>query len=513
MVKPIEEPAYIKHRIELFERLYAKQQEETKHKPSVPIKITMLDGTVLEGESYRTSPYDIANSISQGLAQSSVIAKVNEDLWDMTRVLESDCSLEFLKFSDAVGKDTFWHSSAHFLGQALELVYGGDLAYGPPIADGFFYDMRMPEGMTVKEEECKQLEDMVNKMSKDKQVFERLVVSKADLLEMFKYNPFKQRIIREKVMTEYTTAYRCGPLIDLCRGPHIRNAGMIKGVSIHRPTSSHWEGKKDGEVLQRVYAISFPEKQMLKDWLTIQEEAAKRDHRRIGKEHDLFFFNEFSAGSAFFTPKGAHIYKELVSLQRNGYHARKFTEVITPNIFSTKLWKVSGHYQHYKENMFLMTGEKPTPVADDELKALNAALEATDADVVKEKANLKDTLAGLEAKMTGASPEMRATLEAKINRLKAHPPISLRKATHDREVAAAKVDEKTDALIKMASARMEIMNKDLVTANFALEEAVAHVTEMLDEAKLPPGDAFFARKEVLAADAELPADAQVLNHD
>lgn len=501
---------YIKHRLDMFQKLYAKQQEEQKQKPKKPIKITMPDGSVKDGEANHTSPYDIAKSISQGLSQSAVVAKVNGTLWDMTRPLEDDSTLELIKFDDPVGKETFWHSSAHFLGQALELMYGGDLAYGPPIAEGFFYDMRMPEGVTIKEEECKGLIEMVNKMSKEKQEFQRLVISKKDLLEMFMYNPFKQRIIREKVMDEYTTAYRCGPLIDLCRGPHIRNAGMIKGVSLHKPTQSYWEGNANAESLQRLYGVTFPDKQMLKDWITVQEEAAKRDHRRIGKEQDLFFFNDLSAGSAFFTPRGAHIYKKLVELQRSEYHKRGFSEVITPNIYSTKLWCISGHYQHYKDNMFIIAGEKPHIVADDELKCLQAGLADKEKTLAAEKKKMTDELEGLEAELKGADPEARKRIEGRINTIKAHPPVAVRKATHERDRMAKKVEAKQDALIQAATVHVKELQEKLTGLEFDLEEAVVAAQEVINKSNMGPGDAFFARKDLLAADMELPEDSRVL---
>lgn len=513
MGKLIEEPKYIKHRLDMFAKLYAKQQEELQQKPSQTIKMTLPDGSVKDADTFRTSPYDIAKGISQGLAQSAVIAKVNGVLWDMTRPLVADATLEFLKFSDPDGQETFWHSSAHFLGQALELKYGGDLAYGPPIADGFFYDMRMPEGgKTIKVDELQEIEDMITKMSKEKQAFERLVISKTDLLEMFKFNPFKQRIIREKVEDEYTTAYRCGPLIDLCRGPHIRNAGQIKGLSIHKPTSSYWEGNADAEALQRVYGITFPEKQMIKDWKVIQEEAAKRDHRKIGKEHDLFFFNELSAGSAFFTPRGAHIYLQLVGLQRQEYHKRGFSEVITPNIFSTKLWKTSGHYQHYKDNMFLLSGEKPNVVADEELKALNDKLKEKEDALAAEKKRFSEKLKALEAQLKDADDKLRKEVEGVINKMKAHPPISVRRASHARDAVAAELEKKLESLVESATEKVNKLNETLVDKEFELEEALVEAADELKKANLGPGEMFFARKTLLAADSQLPADSQVFDH-
>lgn len=202
------------------------------------------------------------------------------------------------------------------------------------------------------------MEDLVKKIVKEKQPFERLEMKKADLLKMFEYNEFKHRILNEKVTTETTTVYRCGPLIDLCRGPHVRNTGKIKAMKITKNSSTYWEGKADAESLQRVYGISFPDPKQLKEWEKLQEEAAKRDHRKIGQAQELFFFHELSPGSCFFQPRGAHIYNTLIDFIKTEYRKRGFSEVISPNIYNAKLWQTSGHWQHYAENMFSFDVEK-----------------------------------------------------------------------------------------------------------------------------------------------------------
>lgn len=194
----------------------------------------------------------------------------------------------------------------------------------------------------------------------EKQPFERLLLSKKELLDLLDYNKFKVRIINERIQEEFTTAYRCGTLIDLCRGPHVRHTGYIKALQVTKSSSAYWEGKTDAEVLQRIYGISFPEPKLLKEWQRIQEEAAKRDHRKLGVEHGLFFFHELSPGSCFFTDKGAIIYNALMDFIRSEYRKRGFKEVITPNIYNVELWKTSGHWQHYAENMFSFDIEKET---------------------------------------------------------------------------------------------------------------------------------------------------------
>ncbi|KAJ8005501.1 hypothetical protein DPEC_G00118610 [Dallia pectoralis] len=353
-------PSYIEERLALYSKL--KEEHDTimierAEKDSKPIKVTLPDGKVMEAESWRTTPYQVAAGISQGLADSTVVAKVNSSVWDLDRPLEEDCSLQLLKFDDEEAQAVYWHSSAHIMGEAMERVYGGCLCYGPPIENGFYYDMFLDqEGVSSNDFPC--LENLCKKIIKEKQPFERLEIKKETLLEMFKYNQFKCRILNEKVTTPTTTVYRCGPLIDLCRGPHVRHTGKIKALKIHKNSSTYWEGKADMESLQRIYGISFPDPKMLKEWERFQEEAKNRDHRKLGREQDLFFFHDLSPGSCFFLPKGTFIYNSLVNFIRSEYRKRGFQEVVTPNIYNSKLWQTSGHWQHYSDNMFSFEVEK-----------------------------------------------------------------------------------------------------------------------------------------------------------
>uniref|UniRef100_A0A2P2HX70 threonine--tRNA ligase n=2 Tax=Hirondellea gigas TaxID=1518452 RepID=A0A2P2HX70_9CRUS len=350
-------PSYIAERQELWDRLKKEQDEFIASQTPEPIQITLPDGSVKEGQSWRSTPYTIAASISQGLADTTVVAKVDGQVWDLDRPLTNDCKLKLLKFDDPDAKTVFWHSTAHVLGEAMERIYGGNLCYGPPIEEGFYYDMHL-DGAGVSQNDFPVIEDLMKKITKEKQPFERLEVSKENLLEMFKYNPFKVRLLKERVTTATTTVYRCGPLIDLCRGPHVKHTGKIKALAVTKSSSSYWEGRVDAESLQRIYGISFPEPKQLKEWKHFQEEAAKRDHRKIGVQQKLFFFHELSPGSCFFTPRGTYIYNSLMQYIREEYRNRGFQEVITPNIYNTKLWQTSGHWQHYAENMFCFEVEK-----------------------------------------------------------------------------------------------------------------------------------------------------------
>lgn len=344
-------PEFIAQREVLWAKLKKEHNDWVAAQDPTPITVTLPDGKVVEGNAWRTTPYEVAKTISQGLADSTVVAKVNGEVWDLDRPFEKDSELKLLKFDDSEGQYVFWHSSAHILGEAMERHYGGHLCYGPPIEEGFYYDMWM-EGRQVTPHDFPQLETVVKKVIKEKQPFERLEVKKEDLLKMFEYNKFKVRLLTERVTTPTTTVYKCGPLIDLCRGPHVRHTGKVKAFQVTKNSSTYWEGKADAETLQRIYGISFPDNKRLKEWQKFQAEAAQRDHRKIGREQELFFFHELSPGSCFFLPKGAHIYNGLVDFIKSEYRKRGFQEVVSPNIYNSKLWEVSGHWQHYAENMF-----------------------------------------------------------------------------------------------------------------------------------------------------------------
>ncbi|RMB94447.1 hypothetical protein DUI87_29258 [Hirundo rustica rustica] len=346
-------PSFIEDRLKLYEALKKEHDALLAYRAanqSKSIKITLTDGETVEGESWKTTPYQLAVGISQVLASNAVIAKVNGELWDLDRPLEGDCTLELLTFDNEEAKTVYWHSSAHILGEAMEGYFGGCLCYGPPIENGFHYDMYI-EDRSVSSTEFPLLEDRCKHIIKEKQAFERLEVKKEILLDMFKYNKFKCRILNEKVKTTTTTVYR---------GPHVRHTGKIKALKIIKSSSTYWEGKSDMETLQRIYGISFPDNKMMKEWERVQEEAKNRDHRKIGKEQELFFFHDLSPGSCFFLPRGAFLYNTLMDFIRGEYRRRDFTEVVSPNVFNSKLWEASGHWQHYSENMFSFEIEKET---------------------------------------------------------------------------------------------------------------------------------------------------------
>ena len=356
------QPAFLEERIKLFEELKAKEDEEFTKKERVPIKVTLPDGSVREGTAYETSPLDIAIQIGKSFAERQCTSKVDGNLWDLARPLESDVKLVFYDFEHPEGKAVFWHSSAHILGEACECHYGCHLSHGPPTDDGFFYDMSINAGETaVSQSDFSNLESVATKAIKDKQKFERLEVSKENLLKMFHYNKYKVKFISDKIPDgTSTTVYRCGPLIDLCTGPHIPHSGKIKAFKVLKNSSSYFLGDSANDSLQRVYGISFPDKKLMTDHIKFLAEAAERDHRKIGKEQELFVFNELSPGSAFWLPHGTRIYNTLCEMLRKEYRVRGYDEVITPNMYNSKLWETSGHWGNYKENMFAFEVEKET---------------------------------------------------------------------------------------------------------------------------------------------------------
>lgn len=356
------QPEFLEYRIKMFDEIRAKYDADIASRERKTILITLKDGTVKEGIAYETSPQDIAVSIGKSFAERQVISKVDGELWDLERPFEGDAKLEYLDFDHPEGKAVFWHSSAHVLGEACECHYGCHLSYGPPTEDGFFYDMSINDGAgVVTLENFGNLEKVSTKVIKEKQKFVRLEMTKEELLKMFYYNKFKVKFISDKVPDgTSTTVYRCGTLIDLCRGPHILHTGKIKAMKLLKNSSSYFLGDANNESLQRLYGISFPDKKLMDEHLKFLKEASERDHRKIGREQELFYFNEMSPGSAFWLPHGTRIYNTLVDMMRSEYRQRGYEEVITPNMYNTKLWETSGHWENYKENMFAFEVEKET---------------------------------------------------------------------------------------------------------------------------------------------------------
>ncbi|CRH00130.1 threonine--tRNA ligase, putative [Plasmodium relictum] len=382
------DPSFIKERLEKYNELKEKKKEEllkNKHFKR-QINIELLDGSIRNGECYVTTPFQIASSISKKLAEDSIVSKVtykekvelelcdiedieenNSDLknsncnslfWDMNEPLLGNCKIEFLNIENEEAKKIFWHSSAHILGSSLEKLFGGYLTIGPALNEGFYYDIYLGN-FSITNEHYKKIEEEFNKLVKENVEFEKLICTKDEVLELFKYNPFKLELIKSKIPdNKKTSVYKCGNFIDLCLGPHIKNTGKVKAFKVLKNSAAYWLGNKDNESLQRVYGITFQKKSELVDYIKFLEEAKKRDHRNLGKKLNFFFFEkDTSPGSCFWLPHGTKIYNKLIDFIKREYRLRKYDEVISPNVYSCDLWKTSGHYQNYKECMFIFNVE------------------------------------------------------------------------------------------------------------------------------------------------------------
>ena len=374
-------PQFLQDRLAAFERAKAAREVERASLAKEPITIRLPDGREVAGTSNVTTPLDVAaDAISPDFARGVVVARViyaegvvmnsqiaicdstedeeedddhNDGLWDATRPLVGDCQLTLLRFDDPGAKTVFWHSSSHVLGSALEREFGAKLTIGPPLDNGFYYDCYMGSRV-VHESDYKDLEKQIKKIcDKEKQPFERVEVTKEELLEMFAHNPFKVSLITNKIPDGgRTTVYRNGDFVDLCRGPHLPNTKFVKANKILSHSATNWLGDVNNDSLQRIYAVSFPDKARMKKHMEFLAAAKERDHRLIGFGQGLWFIHELSPGSTFFTGRGARIYNGLIAFIRKQYWLRGYDEVVSPNIFNVKLWEQSGHWQHYQENMF-----------------------------------------------------------------------------------------------------------------------------------------------------------------
>ncbi|KAL8693169.1 MAG: hypothetical protein Q9218_001951 [Villophora microphyllina] len=362
-------PDFVKQRNELFDELKRKHDAEILEKDHPVINVVLDLGLDKDGaqrpampvaaKAWESTPGSFLRHVDKEISADVVIAKIDgKELWDLDRPLERNCRVSYLPFTSSEGRNVFWHSSAHVLGEAAECHYGCLLSHGPPVEQGFFYDMAIAEGQVVKESDWASLESKASKFFKEKQSFDRLHVSIPNLKKMFGYSKYKMYYIDNLLPPEGSTVYRCGSLVDLCLGPHIQNTSKIKAFQIMKNSSCYFRGDKDDDSLQRIYGVAFPDKKQMTDHKKFLEEAAKRDHRRIGIEQELFFFNELSPGSAFLLPHGTRIFNALQKLLRSEYQKRGYSEVQSPNMYDSDLWKRSGHWQHYSEDMFVLDVEK-----------------------------------------------------------------------------------------------------------------------------------------------------------
>ena len=304
-----------------------------------------------------TSPYDIAKSISEGLSRNALAAKIDNQITDLNKVIESDKTVKFelLTWNDDEGKSVFWHSSAHLLAEAIQCYYpNAKFAIGPPIENGFYYDIKFPENVSFSSEDFLRIESKIIELAKTKSSFIRSEVSKEYALNFFnqKKNQYKLELI-EDLNENNITFYKQGNFTDLCKGPHIPHTGFIKSFKLINVAGAYWRGNEKNKQLTRIYGISFPKKKLLDEYLLKYEEAKKRDHRLIGKNMGLFTFsNKVGQGLPLWLPKGAILRDRLIDFMKKTQMDRGYEPVVTPHIGAKELYVCSGHYDKYGEDSF-----------------------------------------------------------------------------------------------------------------------------------------------------------------
>lgn len=337
------------------------------------VKITFPDGSVREYEQGVTG-LQIAESISPALARNVVSCGVNGETVELDRPINEDANVELYKFEDEQGKHTFWHTSAHLLAEALQELYPGiQFGFGPAVESGFFYDVMPAEGQVISENDFAKIEAKMMELAKKNEPVVRKEIAKADALAKFKADgqQYKCEHIEQDLEDGTITTYTQGNFTDLCRGPHLLNTGLIKAVKITSVAGAFWRGDAKREQMTRIYGISFPKKKMLDEYLVVLEEAKKRDHRKIGKEMELFMFSErVGKGLPIWLPKGTQLRLRLQELLRSLLKPYNYQEVICPGIGGKSLYVTSGHYAHYGKDAFQPI---QTPEEDEEymLKPMN----------------------------------------------------------------------------------------------------------------------------------------------
>ena len=319
------------------------------------VKITFPDGSVRSYEQGVTG-FQIAESISPALARNVVSCAVNGETVELNRPINTDATIALFKFDDDEGKHTFWHTSAHLLAEALQELYPGvQFGFGPAVDNGFFYDVLLPGGEMVKESDFPKIEQKILELARDDEPVVRREVAKADALKEFAADgqTYKCEHIDEDLEDGTISTYTQGSFTDLCRGPHLMSTGLIKAVKLTSVAGAFWRGDAEREQMQRLYGISFPKKKMLDEYLVMLEEAKKRDHRKIGKEMELFMFSErVGKGLPIWLPKGTDLRLRLQEMLRRIQKNFGYQEVITPHIGGKNLYVTSGHYAHYSKDAF-----------------------------------------------------------------------------------------------------------------------------------------------------------------
>jgi threonyl-tRNA synthetase len=317
------------------------------------INITFPDGNVRQYEK-GTTAMQIAESISSGLARNVLSAKINGEVWDATRPIETDATISLLTWNDKEGKNTFWHSSAHLMAEALEALYPGiKFGIGPPIDNGFYYDVDTGD-RTLSTADLPKIEEKMKELARQKNTFIRKEVAKADAIAYFKEKGDEYKIeLLEELEDGTITFYEQGGFVDLCRGPHIPDTGKIKAVKLMNVAGAYWRGDEKRQQMTRIYGVTFPKQKELKEYLELLEEAKKRDHRKLGAELELFMFSErVGSGLPIWLPKGNALRERLMNFLKEEQEKRGYQLVATPHIGHKHLYETSGHYEKYGEDSF-----------------------------------------------------------------------------------------------------------------------------------------------------------------
>jgi threonyl-tRNA synthetase len=336
------------------------------------IQITLPDNSVREFSEPVTG-LEIARSISNRLAKDVLSVSVNGEIWDLTRKIDRDAKIKLHTWEDREGKEAFWHSSAHLMAEAIEQLYPGTkFGIGPTVDAGFYYDISLPGENQLSEKDLEKIEQKMIELARQKNDIVREEISKKDAMQLFdsKGDEFKQELISE-LEDGTITLYKHGTFTDLCRGPHIPNTGYIKAIKLTSIAGAYWRGDEKNPMLTRVYGITFPKQKMLTEYLEMLEEAKKRDHRKIGKEMELFAFSDaVGQGLPLWLPKGAQLRMLLEDFLKKVQKKYGYDQVITPHIGDVNLYKTSGHYDKYGKDSFQPI---TTPVEGEEylLKPMN----------------------------------------------------------------------------------------------------------------------------------------------
>src|SRR3972149_1642773 len=314
------------------------------------IQVTLPGGESMEVR--RGIRIDELMSPTDGKKKDVVAAKVDGHLVDLSRALENNCAVEWISVDSPEGVDILRHSTAHLMAQAVQSLFPGtQVTIGPTIEDGFYYDFK--RGKSFTPEEIEKIEACMRGLAALNLKVTREEIARESAIELFRRMGEKYKVeILGDIPEETVSLYRQGDWVDLCRGPHVPSTGAIRAFKLTGVAGAYWRGDEKNEMLQRIYGTSWPTEEARREHRRLLEEAKKRDHRRLGRELDLFSFHPLAPASPFFHPKGALVYNELVSYMRRLYLRYGYQEVITPQIFDVELWRRSGHYDHFKENMY-----------------------------------------------------------------------------------------------------------------------------------------------------------------